>query len=82
MTDLRAVLAAVLGVGIGLLCLLYPEAVVRAHTVGRTPHDRRGEYGADGGPPGRWRRAVRLLGAGALLVGIYVGATAVAAGLG
>jgi hypothetical protein len=71
--DFRTLLAAVLGVGLGLVLLVYPAAVIRAQTVGRLPHDRGGEYGADGAPE-RWRRLVQLVGLLTLLFGLYLGA--------
>jgi hypothetical protein len=75
MADARTLLAAGLGVALGLGFLLAPEAVVQLKTAGRTPHDRRGEYGTETVPT-RWRRLVRLVGAGLLLFGAYLGATA------
>jgi len=74
MTDIRTLLAAVLGVILGLLCLLAPEAVVRAQTVGRRPDGRGGEYGTDADSD-RWRRLVQVLGGGCLLLGLYFGYT-------
>jgi hypothetical protein len=71
--DLRTTLAALLGVGIGLVLLAYPDAVIRAQTAGRIPHDRGGEYGAETASPARWRRLVRLLGVVTLLFGLYFG---------
>ena len=75
--DLRTALAAVLGVGLGLFCLAYPEAVVRAHTAGRRPTDRGGEYGTSS-PPERWRRLVQLVGVALVAVGLYFASTALA----
>ena len=74
MVDLRTLLAAVLGVGLGALLVAYPEAVIRAQTAGRLPHDQGGEYGGSS-VPDRWRRLVRLLGVVVLVVGVYFGAT-------
>jgi hypothetical protein len=75
MADPRTLLAAVLGVALGVLCLVYPEALIRAQTVGRLPHDAGGEYGrSEGGPGGssaRIRWLVRLLGVVALAGGGY-----------
>ena len=68
--DLRTGLAAVLGVGLGLVLLAYPDAVVRAQTAGRLPHDRGGEYGQDADLPRRWRLLVRALGLGAVAFGL------------
>lgn len=73
--DIRTLLAAVLGVALGLVLLAFPSAVIRMHTAGRTPHDRRGEYGAESLPPTRWRRIVRGIGVAVLLLGIYFGVT-------
>lgn len=75
MVDVRIVTAAVLGLGLGALFLVYPEAVVRVHTVGRIPGDRTGEYG-EASVPDRWRRVVQLVGVGILAAGGYFGATA------
>ncbi|MDY6819907.1 MAG: hypothetical protein SVG88_14700 [Halobacteriales archaeon] len=71
MADLRTLLAAVLGIGIGVVCLAYPEAIIRAQTAGRMPHDRSGEYGTDATTADRWRRLVQLLGLGAVIAGGY-----------
>lgn len=73
--DLRSVLAAVLGVGLGVLLVVAPEALVRVHTVGRVPGQRGGEYGADDALSERTRRLVQLLGVACVAVGLYVGAT-------
>jgi hypothetical protein len=78
MADLRTLLAVVLGVGLGAICLLAPDVVVRAHRVGRGPHDRTGEYGADDATTDRLRLLVRLVGVGCILVGAYVATTALA----
>lgn len=75
MVDVRTVAAAVLGLGLGALCVVYPEAVIRVQTVGRMPHDRTGDYGEDAAAPDRWRWFVRLVGVVALLAGGYFGAT-------
>ncbi|MFB6161584.1 MAG: hypothetical protein ABEJ61_10490 [Haloferacaceae archaeon] len=76
MPDLRTLLAAVLGVALGAVCLAFPDAVLRAQTAGRRPHDAGGEYGSAGTPPARWRRLVRLFGAVAVLAGGYFAVTA------
>lgn len=75
--DLRTLLAAVLGVGLGLFCVAYPEAVVRAHAAGRTPRDRGGEYG-DSSAPDRWRSLVRVAGVAVTAAGLYFAATLLA----
>ncbi|MFB6173863.1 MAG: hypothetical protein ABEI39_04395 [Halobacteriales archaeon] len=72
MADLRTLLAAVLGVGLGAVLVAYPDVVIRAQTAGRLPHDRGGEYG-DSAAPGRWRLVVRALGVAAILAGAYFG---------
>ncbi|MFC7173030.1 hypothetical protein ACFR97_10055 [Haloplanus litoreus] len=78
MADLRTLLAAGLGVLLGIICLLAPDAVVRGHTVGRRPHDRSGEYGTDATAPDRYRLLVRAVGVGCLLAGGYFGYVALA----
>ncbi|PSQ15881.1 hypothetical protein BRD00_12775 [Halobacteriales archaeon QS_8_69_26] len=70
---LRETLAAVLGVALGLVLIAYPEAVVRVHTVGRVPGNRRGEYGDDATIPDTWRWAVRVAGVACVAVGLFVG---------
>jgi len=70
---IRDLLAAVLGIGLGLLLVVYPEAVVRVQTVGRVPGDRTGEYGQDATVPDTWRLIVRVLGVVVLGTGLFVG---------
>ncbi|USZ66860.1 hypothetical protein NGM10_08960 [Halorussus salilacus] len=72
--DLRTLLAAVLGVGLGLFFVAYPGVVIRVHSAGRTPTGRDGEYG-DEATPARWRRLVRLVGVGLALAGLYFAST-------
>lgn len=74
--DPRTLLAAVLGVGLGLFFLAYPGVVVRMHTAGRRPTGRRGEYGEESPAPDRWRRLVRVVGVVAVVMGLYFGTTA------
>jgi hypothetical protein len=62
MADLRTVLAAVLGIGLGLVLIAFPAAVIRVQTVGRLPHDRGSEYGQGSEPPERWLVVVRGVG--------------------
>lgn len=69
--DIRYLLAAVLGVSLGLLLLIAPGAVVTVHTAGRLPDDRRGEYGTDGGGGRYW--LVRSAGLAVALGGLYFG---------
>lgn len=78
MADLRTVLAAVLGVGLGVVLIAAPGLVVRMHTMGRVPRDRGGKYGADASVPDRWLWVVRAVGALVLLVGLAIGLGAVA----
>lgn len=73
MADVRTLLAAVLGVLIGVVCLVAPDAVVRVHTAGRRPHDRSGGYGTDAALPARWRWVVRAVGVGCVVAGCYFG---------
>jgi hypothetical protein len=77
MVDTTTALAAVLGVGLGLVMVAAPEFVVQAQTAGRLPQDRHGEYG-EGGSSERWTTLVRVLGVVVLLGGAYFGYTIVA----
>lgn len=72
MPGVREILAAVLGIGLGILLIAYPEVFVRMQAVGRLPHDRGGEYGTTASLPTHWRRLVQLVGVGSLLVGVYL----------
>lgn len=73
MADLRTLLSAVLGVGLGLLLIVAPEAVIRVQTAGRLPSDRSGEYGSDSTVPARWRHLARGIGVALLAAGLYFG---------
>lgn len=75
--DYRTLAAAVLGVGLGLLLVVAPGAVVRVHTVGRVPGDRHGEYGADDDYSERLLLAVRAVGVVVVVAGLFFGAQAV-----
>lgn len=77
MVDTRTLLAAVLGVGLGLLFVVTPETVIRVQTAGRLPSDRGGEYGQAGQVAKRWRLLVRLIGVAVLALGLYFGWTLV-----
>jgi hypothetical protein len=70
--DFRTLLAAVLGVGLGLFFVAAPEAVVQIHTAGRRPPGRGGEYGEES-VAGRWRRLVQVVGVGLIVAGLYFG---------
>ncbi|WP_247009403.1 hypothetical protein [Halorientalis litorea] len=76
MVGTRELLAVVLGVGVGLFFVAFPDAVVRIQTAGRVPSDRGGEYGEDGDTPQTYRVLVRGVGALTILVGLYIGAGA------
>ena len=75
MVDVRGLAAAVLGVGLGIVFIAFPRAIVRFQTVGRIPHDRGGDYGSATAVPTRWVRLVQGIGVVILLVGLYIGAT-------
>lgn len=74
---LRETLAAVLGVGLGLVLLAYPQFVLRAHAAGRLPDE--GEYGSHGTPLSRWQPVVRVAGGGCVLAGLYFAAATLGA---
>lgn len=76
MADLRTVLAAVLGIGLGLLLVAFPAAIIRVQTVGRLPDDRGGEYGQAVEPPRRWLLVVRGVGIVLIVTGMYFGGVA------
>jgi hypothetical protein len=76
MTAVRTLLAALLGIGIGILLVAYPETVIRVQTAGRIPSDRGGEYGSEAPVSDRWRRGVQLLGGVSVLLGLYFGVIA------
>ena len=71
MLDGRTLLAAVLGVGLGLVLVVSPETVIRAQTAGRLPSDRGGEYGTAAEVSTRTRRLVRLVGVAVVGAGLY-----------
>lgn len=73
MLDLRTLLAAVLGVGLGLVLVAAPDTVVQVQTAGRLPSDRGGEYGQEGSVSGRTRLLVRTLGVACVVFGCYFG---------
>jgi len=67
----RELLAAVLGVGLGLFIIAFPDAMIRIHMAGRGPAGRHGEYGEDGSFPRRWRLGVRAVGVIVVLIGLF-----------
>lgn len=69
--DYRTLAAAVLGVGLGLVLVAYPEGVIRAQLVGRVPGDRHGEYGEDGERSDWLTTAVRVAGVACIAAGGY-----------
>jgi hypothetical protein len=79
MTDTRTLLAAVLSLLLGAVCLLAPAAVVRVQTAGRRPTGRDGEYGTDA-VPDRWRRLVQVIGGGLVVAAAYFGYVALGLG--
>lgn len=72
MVDLRTALTVVLGAGLGLVLVAFPDLVIRAHTVGRAPHDRGGQYGEEGSAPDSWRRIVQAIGVVLVLIAVYI----------
>jgi hypothetical protein len=76
--DTRTVLAAVLGVGLGLVFVAAPGAVLTAYTAGRTSPDRRGEYGSADGGSSRFHWLIRAVGVAFVCGGLYFGWQALA----
>lgn len=72
MAGLRQVLAVGLGLVLGVLCVAFPQAVIRLQTAGRVQGSRRGPYGEDGEFPATWTWVVRALGVACLAVAGYV----------
>ena len=72
----RELIAAVLGVGFGLVLVAFPQAFIRSWTAGRRRPDRTGgEYGEDATFDDKWLWAVRGLGVVVALIGLGFGAT-------
>ena len=89
MVDVRTLAAAVLGVALGVVCLVAPGTIVQVQTAGRLPDGRYGRYGedgasgdgddeTDGGIPTRWLRLVQAVGVVLVVGGAYFGWTLVA----
>jgi len=70
MAGIREILAAVLGIGLGLVFVAAPNFVVAIHTLGRGPHDRHGEFG-DSSVDEKWLWLVRAIGVVLILGGAY-----------
>lgn len=75
MAGLRELLAAVLGIALGVVFVVFPSFVVQVHTLGRGRRDRHGEWGSGEVPP-KWLWLVRAVGVLAVLAGAYFGYTA------
>lgn len=73
MVDVRTLAAAVLGIGLGIVLIAFPDIVIQVQTAGRVPHDRGGEYGQETPTADRWRWLVRTVGIGVLVGGLYFG---------
>lgn len=74
----RTLLAGVLGVGLGLVLIAAPAAIIRVHLVGRAPRDKGSEYGQGYEPPASWQWAVRAIGAALVAAGLFFGWQALA----
>lgn len=72
MAGVRELLAAVLGIGLGIVIVAFPQFVVKIHTLGRGPQDRHGEFGTHA-VEGKWLWVVRAIGVLVLLGGAYFG---------
>ena len=72
MADLRTQLALVLGVALGLVLIVFPDGIRRMYTLGRMPHERSGEYGADTELSTRWRRGIQALGVVVIVIAVAV----------
>ena len=72
MAGTRELLAAVLGVGLGIVFVAAPQFIVKIHTLGRGPQDRHGEFGSHE-VDAKWLWVVRAVGALFILVGAYIG---------
>lgn len=68
----RQLLAAVLGVGLGIVFIAVPSLIFHIHTLGRGPHDRHGEFG-NAEVSGKWRRIIQGVGALVVAIGLYFG---------
>lgn len=78
MAGLRELLAAVLGITLGIVFVVFPSFVVQVHTLGRGPGDRHGEWGDDD-VAGKWLWIVRAVGVVGILGGAYFGYVALLA---
>lgn len=71
MAGVRELLAVGLGALLGIVALVYPEALLRIQTAGTRP-DRRDEYGQGGHTSTRAVLLVRLLGAASIAIAVVV----------
>lgn len=71
MWELREALAAILGVGLGLLFVAFPGLVIRIQTAGTRPDRQPGPTGESPGDIGMWYWLIRGLGALFILGGLY-----------
>ncbi len=75
MVDVRSALAATLAIGIGLVAVVAPGAVVRLQFAAYGPTTgRHGEYGGEREIDDRLRWLVRAVGVAVLGVGVYLAA--------
>ncbi|AEN05323.1 hypothetical protein [Halolamina sp.] len=72
MADVRDLLAVGLGLLLGLVLLAAPRAAFHLSVAGG-PQNRRGEYGADGDVPARYRWLIRALGLVCLVIAGVIG---------
>lgn len=78
MAGIRELLAAVLGVGLGIIFLVAPGFIIKIHTLGRGPQDRHGDFGSHA-VDSKWQWVVRAFGLGLVAAGAYFAYTALLA---
>lgn len=71
MYGLREALAAILGVGVGLFFIAYPEVVIRVQTAGTRPDRQPGPTGEAPSSGGMWTWLIRGMGILFVLGGAY-----------
>lgn len=74
----RELLAATLGIALGLVFVAFPTFVFKVHTLGRGRHDPHGGWGSDDVET-KWLRVVQAVGVLAILFGAYFGYSALLA---